>query len=151
MNYLPYLISFLLLLLISLGLLTWLVSLVVKEETCVGNPDIWCSDGWSCDKNCPASDVTHNACYGRTGATGLASCLFGPTSALATTCSSSYTGGTGPYCGCPSSLQGQVSNCLAGCSSSTSNTPGLCCCNPRDPKCKYTVDNYPPECLPTNS
>lgn len=130
---LPYVIVFAILFLISLGLLTWVLSLWYKADQCGKNPNIWCSDTWSCNNN---RCLGYNYCFENIGATGLASCLYGPNSVAATVCYNlETTGDTGAtLCDCPQNLQ-NVQNCFSGCGTRISGSVTKCCCCPGTPGC----------------
>jgi len=149
-NILPYIIAFALLTLAALGVLTWVLGEWYKSHQCITNPNIWCSDTWQCNNNCteltdPAIDV--DRCFvNAIGATGLASCIYGPNSAIATRCFSfGETGGTGSedqtLCACVLPTGQSSNNCFAGC---PSNLGGVasganCCCCPGSGECQYAT------------
>lgn len=155
---LPYIISFAILFLIALGVLTWVLSVFYKSYGCAYYPNIWCSDNWTCQTTCtggyiPGTNIIANSCFGSSGSTatigptGLASCLFGPGATGATVCFNAPTGGpptggTGLSCDCPAGMQGSdVLNCFNGCGLGLEKVviPGttpVCCCNDQNnPSC----------------
>src|SRR5690606_22735809 len=113
-NPLPYIITFGILVILTLAALTWMLQQWYRETQCVLDPNIWCSDQWTCNNSCPTGS-SNNECFINLGPTGLASCLYGPNSAIATVCFTPPTGGTGTSCNCPPELVGITNNCLAGC------------------------------------
>lgn len=153
-----YIIIFAILFLITLGLLTWVLDVYNKQHQCVLDPNIWCADTWNCQNSCdssggPGTCVATNSttgetfgvspcfCTEATGATGLASCLFGSNAPGATICVNPGTGGeTGTgSCMCPEGIQTTQSNCFHNCYQSLSdlansqdpNQPTTnCCCTP---------------------
>lgn len=113
-NPLPYIITFGILVIIALAALTWMLSQWYRETQCVLDPNIWCSDQWTCNRSCPTG-YPGNQCFVNLGPTGLASCIFGPDAPGATVCLTPPTQGTGTACNCPASLTGIQNNCLSGC------------------------------------
>lgn len=152
----PYIIVFAVLTVGVLAAVTWVIGEWYKAYQCFRDPNIWCFDTWQCANNCaigagPALDVAN--CFGNaTQATGLASCIYGPNSFLATYCFSPQAGATagGPLCECSitAGTGGTGGNCLVGCPqdlsqiSATSN----CCCCPGQGGCPWTVDTFPEVC-----
>lgn len=114
---LTYTIIFAFMFIIMLASLTWTLYKWYQSQQCSSNPNIWCSDEWKCSAVCDPS-AGKNPCFSNT--TGIASCLFGPNSAIANKC----TGKNGnPLEGeCTCAIQGQ--NCLSGC---TSGLPNIYC------------------------
>jgi len=150
---LPYIIVFAILFLCSLITLTWVLDVWYKQNQCGLYPNIWCSDAWTCNNTCETGTSGINTCF--TQATGLASCLFGPNSAIANTCfypPTESTGGTGLLCECTPDMQG-APNCFRNCATnfSTTNANGdaPCCCI-GGTGCPYTKDNLPAQCKGTN-
>lgn len=126
---LPYIVVFVLLFVGLLIALTWTLDQWYKEHQCVLQPNIWCSDDWTCNSSCPTGS-DFNACFNSVGPTGLASCLFGPASAVATLCypqASTPTGST--VCACTPGMS-STNNCFSGCASTLDNIAGgaICCC-----------------------
>lgn len=145
---LPYIIVFAILFLIALGVLTWVLDVWNKQHQCAINPNIWCSDNWTCNTSCPTGSP-YNACFVNVGPTGLASCLYGPNSEIATTCLNPPTGTggtTATACSCVTSMQ-QTNNCFSGCASNLGSVTGgaTCCCAPGAPGCQY-CDPSDPTC-----
>lgn len=155
-NPLPYIIVFFFLFLISLVALTWMLGVFYKSHACSGNPNIWCSNTWTCNNVCKGDDnpinpqgANVNACFGNTGfgTTGLADCLFGPTAMGSQVCFNAPTGSdTGAVsCDCPTGMQ-QIRNCFNSCPQNlqdlSSGTAGICGCND-------TTSN--PACINTSS
>jgi hypothetical protein len=138
---LPYIIVFAILFLVALGVLTWTLGIWYKAQQCVLNPNIWCSDNWTCNTNCPTG-YTGNACFlnAATGSTGLASCLFGPNAPGATVCLNTPSGTGGLSCDCPTGMASQTNNCFAGCSQNLGSvaSESTCCCKPGMAGCKNT-------------
>lgn len=138
-NIVPYIISFAILFLISLLVLTWVLDVFNKSYGCTYQPNIWCSDSWRCQNLCTTTSNGKpvNSCFNQTfatGPTGLASCLFGPNSPGATACFFPPEGDdpTAVACDCPSTLKGtNVQNCFNNCARDTSSVGGTatCCCN----------------------
>lgn len=137
---LPYYITFAVLFIIALAVLTWALGVWYKSNQCAAEPNIWCSDNWTCTQNCPPS-LDYNVCFSTgTGVTGLASCLYGPKSPQATVCLTP-TGPTGSVaCNCPTQTAESLSNCLSNCPAINGNiNPStVCCCNPGSPGCTNT-------------
>lgn len=149
-NPLPFAIAFLILFLILLVVTTWALDCWNKSQQCTTNPNIWCSDTWTCNNSDPSPNV--NACFHDVGPTGLASCLFGPTAAGATACLFAPTGGTagggtGLSCECTAEMTG-ANNCFSGCAFDIGSVPTgtICCCQPGTPGCQYSQGNLPAEC-----
>lgn len=147
-NPLPYLISFLILFLITLALLTWALDVYYKAAQCINYPSIWCADDWTCgntgvfcNQYCvtgtgSTSCVEVSKCFNQVGATGLASCLYGPHAPGSQLCFKppAETGGTA--CPCIKQMQ-EAQNCFNGCNMSLntldfSNIPAANC-----PCCNY--------------
>lgn len=128
---LPYIAIFAVLTLITLGVLTWVLDVWFKEHQCNLNPNIWCSDNWTCNTSCPTG-AGFNSCFTNPGSTGLASCLFGPTAAGAMYCSGSSSGTGAVICPCPAGMTGQLNNCFSGCPQNLGdvNPSTSCCCCP---------------------
>lgn len=153
-NPLPYIIVFAILFLVALGILTWVLDVYSKQHSCALHPNIWCSDNWTCNNSCPTGSG-YNACFNNVGSTGLASCLFGPDSSIATTCLNlpTGTGGTGAAaCDCVSGIQQTVSNCFSGCAANLGDISNdvICCCQPGTPGCPYNSQTLPRQCLPSS-
>jgi len=150
---LPYMIVFAILTIAAIGALTWTIGIWYKSNQCAINPNIWCFDTWQCNENCTTQlPYDTQNCFGRaTDGTGLASCLYGPTSAIATTCLAinAPTGGTGTACPC--ALSGPTgTSCLAGCAGDFSGLTGgdTCCCCPGQGTCP--TGYVPPDQCGTN-
>lgn len=127
-NLLPYIIIFAIIFFINLSLLTWVLSVWYKSHQCIVNPNIWCSDTWTCNNNCTGS--SYNECFNHGTSEGLASCLFGPNAPGAQVCFKIQ--GTGPTCNCSQGMKEQTNNCFSGCPINlrevSKNT--RCCCQP---------------------
>jgi hypothetical protein len=142
----PYIILFAILVLVILGLLTWVIDLMNKDRNCNFNPKIWCDDGWRCQKNCenstdPAGNPVSPCFEKAVLISGLASCLYGTSSVSATYCVNDPTDKDKPLCDCPDSYNSSK-NCLANCGSSISSIgPGtLCCCDAQTTGNPYCTD-----------
>ncbi|CAH6421708.1 Hypothetical protein HVR_LOCUS1348 [uncultured virus] len=176
---LPYIIIFAILFLIALGLLTWVLGTFYKSHACSLYPNIWCSDNWSCNTVCPGGNnpvspqgQPVNPCFGNAAyvgpgggsASGLSSCIFGPTAMGATACFATPSGGdtggggTGLACDCPTGMSG-IQNCFNGCAINLTSIPtgaaATCCCNdPNNPACAAVTGATGVEptgiCLPTS-
>lgn len=137
---LPYVIIFAILFIVALIVTTWVIGTWYQSYQCASDPNIWCSDTWVCNTPCPTGTSEISPCYSMNAATGLASCLYGPNSMLATVClTTAPTGGTGTtgthVCNCPS-LTANAQNCLAGCALSLAAVPsGTNCCFKNSPNC----------------
>lgn len=156
---LVYIISFVILFLITLIILTWVLKMYYDSHSCVYYANIWCSDNWRCHNTCNGTtdenNVTDNegrpvnVCFASDGPakgpTGLASCLYGPTSRAATIC-------MGPAennltCDCQEPME-TTESCFSGCASSisdiNSNLGQICCCTDvNNPACAATPDSCP--------
>jgi hypothetical protein len=150
---LPYIIAFAFLFIIMLGTLTWTLDVWNKANACSGLPGIWCADTWTCNTAAPCGTPTPvNICFNSNGTTGLASCLYGVDSELATRCFTPPTGGTGTSCDCIAPLQASKFNCLAGCGTDFGPSSALgaaCCCCPGAPGCTNKIDAMPSQCRGT--
>jgi hypothetical protein len=116
-------IAILIIILVVLG--SWVLYLRFQSFGCITNFNIWCSDDWVCQNNC---DSTYPVIPFQTGTSPqLASRLYGPTSLLATTCSSDTIAESGTAtCACATP---NTSNCLSGCPRNSSEVvPGVACC-----------------------
>ena len=133
-NPLPYIIVFAILFLVMLGVLTWALGVWYKESQCVLDPNIWCSDNWTCNTSC-GTGYSGNACFVNVGSTGLASCIFGPGATGATVCLTTPSGTGGVACDCPDPMEAQTNNCFSGCGINFSdmNPNTRCCCQPAPP------------------
>jgi hypothetical protein len=150
-----YVIIFAILFFVTLGLLTWFLDVYNKQHKCLLDPNIWCSDNWTCQTQCTTdssgvcvapnplggADLPVNKCFcNPTGTTGLASCLYGPNAEGATNCiNPGVDGETGTGdCICPQTIQETTINCFNNCYQSlallAANNPEVnCCCNPNAP------------------
>lgn len=149
-NPLPYVIIFAILFLVMLGVLTWTLGIWYKANQCAINPNIWCSDSWTCNNSCP-SGIAASPCFNQVEPTGLASCLFGPNALGAKTCLNVTEEG-GTSCACPTGIA-TARNCFSGCAQSlsdlsTSNTE--CCCKIGAPGCPWTEITLPANCRPVS-
>jgi len=156
---LPYVISFAFLFLIALAVLTWALDVWHDANACILYPNVWCADDWSCNTPCETGDPRNlNPCFQRSGTVGLASCLIGPTSTVATTCAIFPSGPSGsgnisdPACDCVANPQSpnQFQNCFQNCAQSVAASDpnnSQCCCCPQTPGCPWaSIDAMPPEC-----
>lgn len=123
---LPYIVSFFILFLVVLALLTWVIYLYKRSYECSTYANIWCWDDWSCNQKCQkdpsgtckAGGKDVNSCFCDSQGRGLPSCLYGPDIPAAKVC---YNFDSDPLaCECPDTMkgaqqQGTVTNCLAGC------------------------------------
>ncbi len=155
MNILIYIIIFAILFLIALSVLTWVLYLMNINYICESNPNIWCADDWVCNSTCSLQSAS--PCFSQpnaTNGTGLAGCLFGPTSAIAMTCFNTPTGSSSnTSCSCPAATVSSTSNCLSGCAGrlGSVNPNAVCCCKPNSPGCPYNDSNpLPVACLQVN-
>lgn len=152
----PYIIVFAVLFIISLILLTWMLDVWYKSRTCQYNSEIWCSDNWICNtkatkqegaafSTCPSSSGENDGpiniyseCFTEADKPGLASCLFGLTSHIATICGATASKDD-KTCGCPpADLYTETGNCLLNCANPNYN----CCCCPGQTGCQIDVKNY---------
>jgi len=146
-NVLIYIIIFAILFYIILGVLTWDIYIYNQSYGCGYDPNVRCYNDWYCKTLCPVSQ-TYNSCFSQEnalGPTGLADCLYGPSSAAATLCltppDGPPTGGTGLSCDCiPQMTSTSVQNCFRGCrinleASPDSNSRTCCCNDPTNPNC----------------
>jgi len=151
---LPYIIVFAILFLIGLGVLTWTLGVWYKSQQCAIYPNIWCSDNWTCNNNCPTG-YTGNSCFlNATAPTGLASCIYGPDAPGAKVCLTTPAGtsATATSCDCPTGMQ-QTANCFSGCSQNFSSinfgAGNSCCCKPGTSGCPWTTETLPAQCKGT--
>ncbi len=164
-NIIPYIIVFAILFIIGLILLTWLLDRWYKAQSCTTNPYIWCSDNWVCENKTKEDGTCSDDSSLKSGAgyisecyknsKGLASCLFGITSTVATICSGSSGGSEyqpGKKCPCPMDDPVEGTNCLKGCPISGGGVANpQCCCCPGTTGCHITVKEFcalDPENLP---
>lgn len=146
----PYIIIFSLLTLIALGCLTWVLGEWYRTRQCFTDPNIWCFDTWQCNANAATGAIALDikGCFqNATQATGLASCVYGPNSALAMYCyGTGPTSTTEPLCECALPVIGSAQNCLAGCPTGLGDvtTGTTCCCCPGTTGCQYTKDGPAP-------
>ena len=144
-NPLPYIISFAVLFVVTLVVLTWVLDVFYKAQACGTYPNIWCSDTWTCTNNCPGavnpSGYPVSQCFENVGTTGLSSCLFGPNAAGATACYFTPSGDGGLSCDCVASMQ-NTPNCYSGCAQSLDDITGPCCCDQSvNPNCTNCSTN----------
>lgn len=154
-----YVISFFILFVIALALLTWVLKVYYASYGCGYYANIWCGDTWRCKSACFGSgnNVTDtsgfpvDSCYGENsnvlGPTGLASCLYGPNSAAASLCYNPPANDpNSPACGCVSPLTSiNAQNCFNGCASSLDDIPpGVVCCCKNGPNCTVGGECAPP-------
>lgn len=103
-----YGVIFLILLVIALILISLAIAQYTRLNTCATQPSYQCYNDWTCNSPCPTAI---NACFTTTTPPGgLAQCLYGPTSALATNCLGA--GSTPGSCVC--GITGD-NTCLANC------------------------------------
>jgi hypothetical protein len=146
-NILPYIIVFAILILTTLGVLTWVLGEWYQSRQCFTDPNIWCFDTWQCETNCttvndPPIDLQGQKCFQNAlGATGLASCVFGVNSFIASYCfvQSGPSGPSDPLCSCV--LSSVTGNCFANCASTVGQVPtgSTCCCCPGTTGCQWTA------------
>ena len=151
---LPYIIIFALLVIILVVAITFAVYYWSQSHLCGTQAHIWCSDTWTCTTACAAGSTGHSTCFNQPnlGATGLASCLYGPTASGAHLCYDPPTTGTdGVSCECTAEMAAQTSNCLSGCASKISavNPNTVCCCKPGVAGCPFTEATLPAVCRVT--
>jgi len=117
-NPLIYVIIFAILFLVALGVLTWTLSVYYKSSQCALDPNIWCSDSWTCQNVCQLADPNTcldqngnsvNGCFCSNvtpsgGITGIAKCINDNINNYCTP----------DACDCPSAVQ-QAGNCVNGC------------------------------------
>lgn len=145
-NPLPYIIIFSILTFVILGLITWVLSVWYKSHRCALYPNIWCSDNWICNNNCPINSP-YNSCFTKATTEGLASCLFGPNAPGATVCLN-QPNNNGPSCPCIDTMKA-VNNCLANCAKSLNQVSKdtTCCCCPGKQGCPWkSFDDLPVQC-----
>lgn len=149
-NPLPYIIVFAILFILGLVALTWTLDEWYKSNRCADNPNVWCSDNWTCNTSCPTGSG-YNVCFENLGTTGLSSCLFGPNSVTAALCYTTPTGTTATSCDCTAGMQA-ANNCFSGCASNLSNVPESvnCCCCPGQAGCPFTAETLPSSCRQQN-
>lgn len=140
-NLLPYFFAFFILFIIALVALTWMLDKWNLAYQCHIDPGIWCYDDWTCNKSCSGFDP----CFQAVGATGLASCLYGTTSAAANYCKPNP--GDSISCTCPASMQ-NANNCFSNCAGTLGDVKSgaVCCCKPGAPGCQWTNDTLPAVC-----
>lgn len=124
---LPYIITFAILFVITMAVLTWALYEWYQSQQCGLEPNFWCSDDWVCGTGCTAGATGDapdtSACFyslqiGSTGYQGIGSCLYGPESSIALSCGNhGQPAGSGvPLCACV--IQAGANNCLSGCPTS---------------------------------
>lgn len=124
---------FLFLFFLTLIALTWMINLQRKQYLCSNNPSIWCSNNWTCNTTCPASEQ-YNSCFTNLGTTGLASCLFGVNAPGANYCYNDSED-TSLLCACTAQMNG-AQNCFSGCASSISDVNNtIPCCSKGSTTC----------------
>ena len=133
-NPLPYIIVFAILFIITLLVLTWTLYVWYQNHQCGAQPNFWCSDEWVCDTPCTSgkAPVPPSPCFYSND--GLASCLYGPTGAIATLCGNhGQPLVDGSLCACGAT----GNNCLTGCPQKLSGTNPGCPC--QGDKCKHNA------------
>lgn len=119
-----YIVIFTFLLIGCLVMISLVLDVWYKEHQCIIEPNFWCSDEYFCSTGCqgPVSGGINSCYYEVTGPTGLASCLYGPSSTGATACMpKGNLTPTTPTCACDYGEGGISSanrNCLYGCPNS---------------------------------
>lgn len=137
----PYLITFIILFITALFVLTWLLDVFNKNAQCTFDPNIWCSDEWTCQNKCTGSVDPEgqpvSSCFENLETTGLASCIYGPQAPGATICLTQpdENDPTALSCNCPQNLQSGVMNCLGGCPQTLDAVAGTVCCCTTGPHC----------------
>lgn len=108
---LTYVIIFSILFVITLIVLTWTLYEWYQNYQCGSHPNIWCSDEWVCNEVCTTGHgPTGTNCY--LSNDNLASCLYGPNSAIANLCANNGQGqATMPLCECIVAGNNCLSNC----------------------------------------
>lgn len=164
-NQLPYIIVFAILFLVSLILITWVLDVGYKANSCGLDANIWCADDWTCNTptcdKAPVSNLPISPCFHSVGLTGLASCLYGPDSLFAKDCKNCTTAGGcatgGVACHCPTGMAydpnnpeddvNTAMNCLNNCAinvkfptSITGARPRSCCCTTDSDFCASVPD-----------
>lgn len=139
---LPYVIVYVVLFFIIIGLALYIMDQYIKLNGCETNPDIWCYNTYTCQVTCGLNTATPpvavngagqpvNICFNSTaGFDGLPECLYGANSAQATPCIPTAATPDDPDTpACPCAIGG-TSNCLAGCPQSVSAVAQgtTCCC-----------------------
>lgn len=119
----PYLLVFFMLELIFLVLLTYAIYVYFQLVGCNTYPNFICYDDWYCENPPTSPSSTINPCFVNAGegTTGMASCLYGVNSALATTCFGPELTQNNTFCNCPTEMQNQTNNCMSQCPNSTSS------------------------------
>lgn len=145
----PYILVFTILFFVAIGLLTWVLDTYNKSHLCTLNPNMWCTDNWTCQTACTigtsgvcsATNANGNTyqvkdCFCSSGTTGLASCLFGPEAEGSNTCSNPGINDTGVGdCVCPDVLttaptdSSLANNCLNSCAGSITELANQYCPN----------------------
>ena len=152
---LPYLVVFAILVVILIIVITMALHFWSKAHLCGTQAHVWCADTWTCNTPCATGSTGHSDCFNddKFGPTGLASCLYGPTTAAAQLCFTPPTTGTNELaCTCTPGMNSQTSNCLSTCPSKLSavNTNSVCCCQPGKGDCPFTQETLPDICRPNS-
>lgn len=145
---LPYIITFAVLFLVALAVLTWTLDIWSKAHECGLDPNIWCSDNWRCNSNCLPTDPYSSCFLNGTNASGLASCLYGPNAFGATACFVSPIEGTGLSCECPIEMN-NARSCFSQCARNFGDIGrnSSCCCCPGTDDCPWkSPSEVPAEC-----
>jgi len=136
---LPYIIVFAVMVIISLVAITWTLDVWYKATQCVLDPNVWCSNNWTCNNTCPTTGQ-YNECFTVTGGTGLALCLMGPDSAQGQLCFNIPNDDT-VSCECTPEMQA-APNCFSSCARNFESVgqsgSDSCCCTPGTKGCKNT-------------
>ena len=162
-NILLYIIIFAILFIVLLIVLTWTLDVISKLNSCQTYPNIWCSDKWICNKQCPpptSNTDDFRDCFRQptttkeptAGETGLAQCLFGIDSKLATFQDTNCPAGPNENpnscilpCNMTTDNGTPENNCLLGCPVYNTNsepTSTTCCCCPGTTNCNITRCTY---------
>jgi hypothetical protein len=103
--------------------LTFFLYAINQQNSYYSDMNFWCYDDFYCDTSCK---IKNSSCFENSGKTGLASCLFGPTS------NAVNPSENGLYI-CPSPVESEGNNCLNNCplklDDLKQNIGKYCCCS----------------------
>lgn len=135
-NPIPYILVFLVLVVVFLAVLTWAMGLYVKLSRCSFEPNIWCRKDWKCKNVCPEGTPNVIPCFkGEVQGKTLPECIYDYVTQVVNPCQNvtldEKDKGKIP-CMCPTTVQENTNSCLSGCSTNLNalspDARANCCC-----------------------
>lgn len=133
-NPIPYILVFLVLVIVFLAVLTWSMGIYVKLARCSFEPNIWCRKDWQCKNTCPEGIPNVIPCFkGVVQGKTLPECIYDFITTNISTCQNvTVTDKGGVPCTCPLNVQNNSNSCLSGCVTNinelSQEARANCCC-----------------------